>query len=293
MAALHTEVFLEGLLLDAAPSQFSLSFSLFRPARLAHAPGDMSKFASFLRLVSRRVMKWSALVALGLGFTGCETPSSREPHPATSNPPPTVAANAPAPTSSAKSGAAPATGGAWRALFDGKTLQGWAVTDFAGRGDVKVDGGKIILESGVMTGVNWTNAADIPRLDYEIALDAMRVEGSDFFCGLTFPVKDDPCSLIVGGWGGGVVGLSSLDGQDAANNDTTKYMNFDNGRWFAIRVRVTERRIQCWIDDDSVVDVETKDRRISIRPEVESSRPLGVAAWSTAAALKNIRLRKL
>ena len=138
-----------------------------------------------------------------------------------------------------------------------------------------------------------TDIAELPPINYEISLDAMRVEGSDFFCGLTFLVKEDPCSLIVGGWGGGVVGLSSLDGQDASNNDTTKYMNFDNGRWFAIRVRVMPERIQCWIDNDPVVDVETKDRRISIRPEVEASRPLGIAAWSTKAALKNIRLRKL
>jgi hypothetical protein len=141
--------------------------------------------------------------------------------------------------------------------------------------------------------VTWTNAAELPRINYEIALDAMRVEGSDFFCALTFPVKEDPCSFIVGGWGGGVVGLSSLDGQDAANNDTTRYMSFDNGKWYALRVRVTETNLQCWIDSDIVVDVETKDRRISIRSEVEASRPLGIASWSTTAALRNIRLRKL
>lgn len=276
-----------------ATSSSIRQFSLFRPSRPAHARDDMSKFASFRFRVSRRVVKWFALVAVAMGFTGCETPGSRERLQATPNPRPPVAVNAPEKVSPTTPGTASVAGGAWRVLFDGKTLQGWAVTDFAGRGEVKVDGGKIILESGIMTGVNWTNAGDLPRLNYEISLDAMRVEGSDFFCGLTFPVNDDPCSLIVGGWGGGVVGLSSLDGQDAANNDTTKYMNFDNGRWFAIRVRVTEERIQCWIDDDRVVDVETKDRRISIRPEVEASRPLGVATWSTAAALKNIRLRKL
>ena len=253
----------------------------------------MSKFASFLSLVSPRAVKWSALAAMGLGFTGCGTDGSRDRPQTTPNPPPATAVNAPAPAAPAKPDAAPETGGPWRALFDGTTLQGWAVTDFSGHGDVKVDGGKIILESGVMTGVTWTNAADLPRVNYEIALDAMRVDGSDFFCGLTFPVKDDPCSLIVGGWGGGVVGLSSLDSQDASSNETTKFMNFDNGRWYAIRVRVTEQRIQCWIDDERVVDVETKERRISIRMEVEASRPLGVAAWSTTAALKNIRLRKL
>ena len=239
-----------------------------------------------------------ARVGLLIGLTtllGCRSQSGADRSRATSNPPPPVvqATTDPpvAPKSATPTAAEP--GGPWRSLFDGKTLAGWTETDFAGRGSVKVNDGRLILESGIMTGVTWTNGADLPRINYEIALDAMRVDGSDFFCALTFPVKDDPCSFIVGGWGGGVVGLSSLDGQDAANNDTTRFMSFDNGKWYALRVRVTETNLQCWIDADKVVDVETKDRRISIRPEVENSRPLGIASWSTTAALRNIRLRKL
>jgi hypothetical protein len=176
-------------------------------------------------------------------------------------------------------------------LFDGKTLSGWRVSDFAGKGPVRVEDGKLILEMGTMTGVTYTN--DVPTMNYEIGVEAMRVDGSDFFCGLTFPVGKDPCSLIVGGWGGGVVGLSSLDGQDAANNETTQYINFEKGRWYRIRLRVMPTKIQAWIDDDKVIDAETTDRRISIRLEVEESRPLGFASWSTTAALRNIYLRKL
>jgi hypothetical protein len=179
----------------------------------------------------------------------------------------------------------------WKNLFDGKTLAGWKVTDFAGRGEVNVKDGRIILESGSMTGITWTN--DLPRMNYEISLDAMRVEGGDFFCGLTFPVGKDPCSLIVGGWGGGVVGLSSLDGQDAANNETTKYMMFETGKWYQIRLRVTPTKIEAWIDAEKVVDATTTDRTISIRIEVEESKPLGIASWSTTAALRNLKLRRL
>ena len=228
-------------------------------------------------------------------LVGCQSQRSADPPHATPNPPPPIAIATPNSPVASKPAApsSPESGGPWRRLFDGKTLTGWAETDFAGRGPVKVSDGKLILETGLMTGVTWTNAADLPRSNYEIALDAMRVDGSDFFCALTFPVKEDPCSFIVGGWGGGVVGLSSLDGQDAANNDTTRYMSFDNGKWYALRVRVTETNLQCWIDADKVVDVETKDRRISIRSEVEDSRPLGIASWSTKAALRNIRLRRL
>jgi hypothetical protein len=248
----------------------------------------------FIGVGLSNVARCALVIALS-ALPGCQTQRSADrPYSAPHPPPPIAIAT---PNSPATSGpavpAAPEAGGPWRALFDGKSLAGWAETDFAGRGPVKVSEGKLILETGLMTGVTWTNAADLPRINYEIALDAMRVDGSDFFCALTFPVKEDPCSFIVGGWGGSLVGLSSLDGQDAANNDTTRFMSFDNGKWYALRVRVTETNLQCWIDSDKVVDVETKDRRISIRSEVEGSRPLGIASWSTTAALRNIRLRKL
>ena len=243
-----------------------------------------------------RIVAHGGLVVGLFALLGCQTQRSADRPHAAVNPPPPVAIGTPNTSSAASKSAPPSvpeSGSPWRSLFDGKSLSGWAETGFAGRGLVKVSEGKLILETGLMTGVTWTNAADLPRINYEIALDAMRVEGSDFFCALTFPVKENPCSFIVGGWGGGVVGLSSLDGQDAANNDTTRYMSFDTGKWYALRVRVTETNLQCWIDADKVVDVETKDRRISIRPEVEDSRPLGIASWSTTAALRNIRLRKL
>lgn len=61
----------------------------------------------------------------------------------------------------------------------------------------------------------------MPVMNYELSLEAMRVDGSDFFCGLTFPVGSNFCSFIVGGWGGGVVGLSSLNSEDASQNETT------------------------------------------------------------------------
>ena len=179
----------------------------------------------------------------------------------------------------------------WQSLFDGKTLKGWKEADFAGRGEVKVKDGQIIMEMGVMTGVTWTNP--VARMNYEISVEASRVEGGDFFCGLTFPIETNQCSLIVGGWGGGVVGLSSLDGADASSNETTQYINFQKGKWYLIQLRVTPGRIQGWLDGDALFDVETKDKTITIRSEMDESVPLGVATWSTTGALKNFKVRKL
>jgi hypothetical protein len=180
-----------------------------------------------------------------------------------------------------------------RVLFDGKTLQNWKVTDFAGHGEVSVDKGMIILESGNdLTGINFTG--DIPRMNYEVELEAMKLLGDDFFCGFTFPVGKACCTFIVGGWGGGVVGISSLDSMDASENETTQAMKFDKNRWYRIKTRVTEKRIEAWIDNEPVVNVETEGKTIGMRPgEIEESQPFGIASFRTRAALRNIQLRLL
>ncbi|MFO0191374.1 MAG: S46 family peptidase [Planctomycetia bacterium] len=180
----------------------------------------------------------------------------------------------------------------WRPLFDGRSLDGWKPTPFGGEGEVTVADGAIAIARGSeMSGIPWTN--DVPRQDYEIALEARRVDGFDFFCGLTFPVGDDACSFIVGGWGGAVVGLSSIDGADASSNDTTSIRSFKNGRWYAVRVRVSPARIECFLDDDRVVDQPLAGRTLSIRDEVVPSKPLGIATYATAAEVRGIRWRPL
>jgi hypothetical protein len=185
-----------------------------------------------------------------------------------------------------------AVSGEWRSLFDGVSLDGWDETPFGGEGLIRVRDAAIVLEFGEpLTGI--TRHGDVARMDYEIRLDAQRLAGHDFFCGLTFPVAASACSLILGGWGGSLVGLSNLDGKDASENETTQRIPFDDGRWYGVRVRVTASRIQAWLDDGLIIDVSTTGRRIGVRPEVDASRPLGVASYRTRAALRGIRTRSI
>lgn len=178
----------------------------------------------------------------------------------------------------------------WRPLFDGRALGQWKPTPFGGEGEVSVDRGVLRIAMGAdLSGVTWQG--DFPRQSFEIALEARRVDGSDFFCGLTFPVAKSHCSLILGGWGGGVVGLSSIDGQDAANNATTRVMSFKSDRWYAVRVRVTPDRITCFLDDEQIIDQPLAGHEISVREEVAASQPLGIATYATTAELRNIRWR--
>lgn len=177
-------------------------------------------------------------------------------------------------------------------LFNGKTLEGWEVTNFGPQGPVSVSGDQMILGMGDgCTGVTWKKA--FPRSDYEVTLDAKRIAGTDFFCGITFPVDKSPCSLIVGGWGGGTVGLSSIDGKDASENETTLIRNFEANRWYHIRLVVSDGFIRSWIDSDKVIDFAIGNKKLSIRPEVELSKPFGIASWKTTAAIRNIHLKRI
>ena len=182
--------------------------------------------------------------------------------------------------------------GEWQSMFDGKTLRGWKETPFSGRGAVSIKDGTINLGSGVMTGVTWTDG--FPKYNYEVRLEATRLGGSDFFAGITFPVFDTFCSWINGGWGGGVVGLSSLDGYDASENETGQFRQFQWSRWYALRLQVTEKYIAAWIDDEQIIYVDIAGREIGLRlGEIGLSKPFGIASYGTTAGLRKIEYRLL
>jgi hypothetical protein len=107
-------------------------------------------------------------------------------------------------------------------------------------------------------------------------------------------VADSCCTFLLGGWGGGVVGISSIDGNDASLNETTKYMDYEKDHWYTVRVRVTPAKLAAWIGEKQMVDVALEGKRISVRPgEIELSQPLGIATWQTTGAIRNVRLRRL
>src|SRR5258706_1842207 len=82
----------------------------------------------------------------------------------------------------------------YRSLFDGKTLEPWQAFDFGGSGEPRVEDESIILPTGErLTGVTW-HGGELPPANYGISFEAKRVDGTDFFCGLTLPCADSDCS---------------------------------------------------------------------------------------------------
>ena len=173
----------------------------------------------------------------------------------------------------------------WLPLFDGETLTGWSVPVYGGDGEVEVQEGKIVIGCGeMMTGIRYEK--EFPAINYELRYEARRTGGYDFFAACTFPVKTDFCTFINGGWGGYAVGLSSINGYDASENETSSSYEFNNNTWYRFRIRVSDEQIQVWIapqnksgDWDAeklVVDLEMDDdKNLSTRFEVNLYKPLG------------------
>ncbi len=168
----------------------------------------------------------------------------------------------------------------------------WKTVDFYNHGQAQIAHGQLSLQQGYdLTGMTW--GGQVLRDRYELELEAMRTAGNDFFCGLTFPIGEAAATLIVGGWGGGVVGLSNVDGFDASENETSTYREFQSQRWYKIRVKVTPTKVAAWIDDEQVVNLKRAGHQFSVRWEVEPCVPLGLATWQTSAQFRNLRMRDL
>ena len=181
----------------------------------------------------------------------------------------------------------------WQTLFNGKDLTGWKDLEIGGAGEILVKEGMMVIEDGVeITAVLYTNKTHV--IDYEVQLDAMRSKGSDFFCGLTFPVNTNCLTLIVGGWGGGVIGISNLDDFDASENPTTDYINFKDKQWYHIHLKVTAKKLEMWVDKKQIIEQDIEGVRLSMRSgDIEMTEPFGLATWQTEARVKNIRIRTL
>ena len=170
--------------------------------------------------------------------------------------------------------------------------QGFLPVAFGGDGEVRPTGNGLMLDVGSpLTGVVFHEAP--PAADYEVRCVARKVFGNDFFCGLTFPVPQGSLTLVLGGWGGAVCGLSCLDGEDAAANETRTLKAFAPGRAYEILVRVRRDRVEVAVDGQALLSAALAGRRASLRPEVELCGPYGFCCYATRTELLSVGWRAL
>ena len=184
-----------------------------------------------------------------------------------------------------------------RALIGKEGLEDWEPLEFGGSGEVLVKDGVLSIDEGVeLSGVKFSKPESLPTSNYEIEFEARRTYGFDFFCALTFPVGDlHTCAtLVVGGWGGGVVGISSIDNLDASENDTTNYIRFEDNKWEKIRLRVTDANLQGWLRGNQIFNEDIQGRKVSLRPgQIDMCAPFGIATFQTTGEIRNLTIRNL
>ena len=179
-------------------------------------------------------------------------------------------------------------------LFDGSSLDDWEARDAGGSGSVEIKDKDMIIGAGdSITGVVYKKAKDLPMTNYEITLEAQRLDGVDFFCGLTFPVGSPKtcATLVLGGWGGSVTGISSIDGMDASENSTGHYRKFEDKKWYSVKLRVTPANISAWVGSEKIIDVDIEGKRIGVRAgPIEDYQPLSFTTYATMAGIRNVKL---
>jgi hypothetical protein len=179
------------------------------------------------------------------------------------------------------------------ALFNGRDLSGWKIAPFSDSGAVNVVSNGIV-SCGIgdpFTGIAYTNTP--PIMNYELSLEAMRTEGSDFFIALTLPVETNFCTVIIGGWSGCLCGVSSVDYADASENQWSEALSLENNRWYVLRVRVTPGVLQVFLNNDLYkARIEFMDsKRLSLRPgDIDKTKPLGLATYRTRALWRSFTL---
>lgn len=178
----------------------------------------------------------------------------------------------------------------WEIMFNGKDLTGWEVV--AENRIVGASEGQLNLAaSQLSTDIRWTYD-DFPSVDYEVKVEAKRVEGEGAFCHMVFPIEACHCFLVIGAEGD-IVALDRVDGLGILDikNETARRMHFERNRWYRVHLRVTREKVVVLIDGKEEINVAAD--RLSLPTAWMFLRPFALGTWQTTATVRDIkRLRR-
>lgn len=168
----------------------------------------------------------------------------------------------------------------------------WTSVSFGGEGEVEPGAAQSVRMGfgSPLTAIAWQGPLAFPAA-YEIEVSAARLDGSDFFCALNLPIGEQQASVVLGGWGGALCGLSCVDGADASMNATRSFHGFERGRSYRLRVRVDPQQVQAWLDDVLLFSQARAGVEFSLRTEVSPAGRLALSCFQTSARIDWVRWR--
>ncbi len=184
-------------------------------------------------------------------------------------------------------------------LLDPRFHTYWEKANIPEEGNFSIQNKELTLMPGLpMSGCKFTawGTLGLPSIHYSIEYEAMRADGDDIFGMCTFPVSSHQAhaTFVIGGWGGTLTGISSIDFKDASENSTRAEQRFQNGAWHHVRIEVRAEDLRVWVNHKRVVNVSILGRRVSLRPGyIDHCLPFGFATWNTTGKIRHVQIRKL
>ena len=174
-----------------------------------------------------------------------------------------------------------ANGGLWGELVWNRSFE----LSNSGSGDWSADDGEI-AQTAKATDVNFL-FGDTDWQDYEIHLEANKESGAEGFMVLFRATDEDNYYwLNIGGWGNTRHAIEKKVDGNKRRIGPEAVGSVEVGRWYKIRIRCAGSHIQCWMDNEKIIDI--RDGR---RPYLTGK--IGLGTWGTAARYRNIRVTSL
>ena len=159
-------------------------------------------------------------------------------------------------------------------------------------GDVRIDGGRILLEAGDPWTALVCTREEFPE-SYELEFEGMTPDKWSGLPAVVFPVGGERGVYVIGACGGGETGLVGFDGLGMVLNGTMQRKFYWPGQWFRVRLRVTSTAIQAWVDKRKMLDLPTVGRAFEVWPSYDYARPLALVTRDINAYARNVRIRPI
>lgn len=173
-------------------------------------------------------------------------------------------------------------GGLWGELIWDRSFEGGCASIFWSKGD------NLIAQQGMSADVRLTFGSR-DWTDYEFSVEARKTGGNEGFLVLMRSENNKKFYWAnIGGWGNKGHALERGIGGDQRWDTVTRRRDgeIEENRWYRIRARSEGDKIQCWLDDELIIDYTDDGKG-------PAHGMAGVGTWNTQAQFRNFKVTSL